>query len=101
MQPGRRPVSLDPAPACELLKQTGFRKRIPPHLLIHLSAQSAFFATHGMVSTARNRWSFCTGSLMYVSSSRLYISAHGHRAGVNETVVVSMQGDPAPFGDSQ
>ena len=45
-----------------------------PHLLIHLSAQSAFFATHGMVSTARNRWSFCTGSLMYVSNSRLYIS---------------------------
>ena len=44
------------------------------HLLIHLSAQSAFFLTQGMVSTARKRWSFSTGSLMYVSSKRLYIS---------------------------
>ena len=45
------------------------------HLEIHSSAQSAFLATQGMVSTARKRWSFSTGSLMYVSSRRLYISA--------------------------
>lgn len=52
------------------------------HLEIHLSAQSAFFLTQGMVSTARKRWSFSTGSLMYVSSRRLYISAvEGARSG--------------------
>ena len=45
------------------------------HLPIHLRAQSAFLLTAGMVSMARNKWLFCLLSLMYVSISRLYISA--------------------------
>lgn len=44
------------------------------HLVIHLSAQSAFFFTTGTVWMAWNRRSFSLLSLMYVSSSRLYIS---------------------------
>jgi hypothetical protein len=38
---------------------------------IHLSAQSAFFFTHGTVSSALNNRSFSFGSLMYVSINKL------------------------------
>lgn len=48
-----------------------------PHLVIHLMAQSAFFLTAGTRSIAWNRRSFSAGSLMYDSSSRLYISGVG------------------------
>lgn len=51
-------------------------KRVAKFVLlsIHLSAQSAFFFTAGTVSMALNRWVFSSGSLMYVSSRREYIS---------------------------
>ena len=35
------------------------------HLSIHLSAQSAFFATQGMFCMAWKRYVFCAASLMY------------------------------------
>mmetsp|Transcript_34634 Transcript_34634/g.81771 ORF Transcript_34634/g.81771 Transcript_34634/m.81771 type:complete len:224 (-) Transcript_34634:367-1038(-) len=43
--------------------------------VIHFSAQSAFFLTQGTVSSALNSRSFSTVSLMYVSISKLYVSA--------------------------
>ena len=43
--------------------------------VIHRSAQSAFLRTQGTVSSALNSRSFSTVSLMYVSISRLYVSA--------------------------
>ena len=47
------------------------------HLVIHFIAHSALRAMQGMFSMAWNRCCFCAVSLMYVSSSRLYISAGG------------------------
>ena len=49
-------------------------RRDAAHLSIHLSAQSAFFATHGMFSIASKRYFFCAASLMYASMRREYIS---------------------------
>lgn len=54
------------------------------HLVIHLIAHSALRAMQGMFSMAWNRCCFCAVSLMYVSSSRLYISA-GADAGASAT----------------
>lgn len=49
------------------------------HLPIHLRAQSALCLTAGTVSMAWKSLCFSWGSLMYDSSSRLYISArHEH-----------------------
>lgn len=48
------------APAKTRLGCRGSLTRLP----IHLSAQSAFFLTAGMVSMAWNRWCFSAGSLM-------------------------------------
>jgi hypothetical protein len=49
-------------------------KQTRAHLPIHLSAQCAFLRTTGTVSMAWNSFSFSRLSLMYDSSSRLYIS---------------------------
>ena len=56
-------------------------RRDAAHLSIHLSAQSAFFATHGMFSIASKRYFFCAASLMYASMRREYISVGGRDGG--------------------
>lgn len=53
----------------------GFISRAHAHLVIHFMAHSALRAMQGMVLMAWNRCCFSAVSLMYVSSSRLYISA--------------------------
>lgn len=51
--------------------------RLVAYLLIHLKAHCAFFLMHGTVSMEWRSLFLWTESLMYVSSSRLYISGQG------------------------
>jgi len=57
-------------------------------------AQSAFFFTAGMVSMALKRRCFSAGSLMYDSSSRLYISAGATGSAPRRTARPDQSGAP-------